>query len=610
MPAGTRGECLMRLRRALDEMVVEGIETTPPLFRALVREPPQSTATTTSPGSNTIWPATSPAEPARYALQKPREPIARPGVLSGWSFFRSGKRQFLNLQRELAVAPEVRRRRAMGQILLLSAGFLVLVVVSAASVLLVNKSREDNAWVVHTIEVENQTNALLLEIRRAESAARGYLVTMGPEFLADHNQAVTAILPDLEKLERLTADNPLQVENIKKLRAAIETQLDQFTRELKFIKQGSPARATALVREAAARDTTSAIRDLASAMRIEEERLFNLRVANADRSERLATIVTIAGSALVFLLAGIAILLLRQSARGRDEAEARLRDANLNLEATVDERTADLREANNEVQRFAHIVSHDLRSPLVNIMGFTSELEELRGDIFRRIAALRQSAAAAPPPAIAVDGEPALEGADLQLSQDFSEALGFIKSSIGKMDRLITAILSLTREGRRQFDPVKIDTGELIETVVATLAHQAAEANATIKIAALPNIVSDRLALEQIFSNLIDNAIKYLKPGIPGEISVNGRTKLGFAIFEVADNGRGIDPKDHERIFDLFRRAGAQDRPGQGIGLAHVRALVRRLGGTMSVASELNNGSTFAITLPINWTATNRTRDQ
>ena len=69
MPAGTRGECLMRLRRALDEMVVEGIETTPPLFRALVREPPQSTATTTSPGSNR--PA-SPAEPARHALQKPR----------------------------------------------------------------------------------------------------------------------------------------------------------------------------------------------------------------------------------------------------------------------------------------------------------------------------------------------------------------------------------------------------------------------------------------------------------------------------------------------------------------------------------------------------------
>jgi signal transduction histidine kinase len=93
---------------------------------------------------------------------------------------------------------------------------------------------------------------------------------------------------------------------------------------------------------------------------------------------------------------------------------------------------------------------------------------------------------------------------------------------------------------------------------------------------------------------------------VPGDITVRGRTKLGFAIFEISDNGRGIDPKDHQRIFDLFRRAGAQDRPGQGIGLAHVRTLVRRLGGTMSVQSELNSGSTFTITLPINWTASNR----
>ncbi|HJZ21119.1 MAG TPA: HAMP domain-containing sensor histidine kinase, partial [Bradyrhizobium sp.] len=160
-----------------------------------------------------------------------------------------------------------------------------------------------------------------------------------------------------------------------------------------------------------------------------------------------------------------------------------------------------------------------------------------------------------------------------------------------------------------EFEPVKIDTRELIEGVVATVAHQAAEAGAQIRIAPLPDIVSDRLALEQIFSNLIDNAIKYLKPEVPGDIAVRGRTKGGIAVFEIADNGRGIDPKDHQRIFDLFRRAGAQDKPGQGIGLAHVRALVRRLGGSMSVASELHNGSTFTITLPMAWTATNRNRD-
>ena len=501
---------------------------------------------------------------------------------------------------------EAHRRRAFWQILLLSAGLLVLTVISAGSVYLVNKAREDSKWVVHTIEVESQINALLLEVRRAESSARGFLLTQGPDFLSDHEKAVAAIVPALDKLARQISNDPAQRENIEKLRAAIEIRLDQFSREMTFVKQGQPDRATALIREAAAGNTTTTISNMANAMIREEERLFRLRTANSDRSQTLSASMTGIGSGLVVLLAMISIWLVRRSARVRDEAEARLRDANVNLEAVVDERTADLREANDEIQRFAYIVSHDLRSPLVNIMGFTSELEELGGDIFRRIGDLTHVSADGSSLAPGAPGEIVLEAADKQLSEDFSEALGFIKTSIAKMDRLISAILNLTREGRREFQPAKIDTRELIEAIVSTLAHQAAEAQAEIHLEPLPNLVSDRLALEQIFSNLIDNAIKYLKPGLPGEIRIRGRTKLGYAIFEISDNGRGIDPKDHQRIFDLFRRAGTQDKPGQGIGLAHVRALVRRLGGTMSVSSELNAGSTFTITLPIAWNVSNR----
>jgi signal transduction histidine kinase len=496
------------------------------------------------------------------------------------------------------------RRRAIGQILSLAAGFLVLVAISTSSVVLVNQSREDSGWVVHTVEVENQINTLLLEIRRAESALRGYLLTSEPRFLSEHQTAVAGVLTDVEKLAGLTGDNPVQIEHNRQLRVQVEARLQEFARAVDLVKRNDVAASVATLREAGAGDTVKRINDVTGKMRAEEDQLFTLRTATADRTQRLASVVTVAGSGLVIALGGLSIFLVRRSARARDDAEAQLRDNNLNLETTVDERTADLREANNEIQRFAYIVSHDLRSPLVNIMGFTSELEELRGDIFRRIATLGRGAA---PPDVAA--EPVLEGEDKQLSQDFTEALGFIKSSIAKMDRLITAILNLTREGRREFEPVKIDTRELIEAIVTTVAHQASEAQAEIRVAPLPDIVSDRLALEQIFSNLIDNALKYLKPGVPGDISVRGRTKLGFAIFEITDNGRGIDPKDHQRIFDLFRRAGTQDKPGQGIGLAHVRALVRRLGGTMSVSSELHNGSTFTITLPIAWTATNRNRD-
>jgi signal transduction histidine kinase len=511
----------------------------------------------------------------------------------------------------MVVTPDASRRRAIGQILLLAAGFLVLVAISASSVILVNQSREDNAWVVHTVEVENQISTLLLQIRRAESAARGYLLTSEPRFLAEHQEAVATILPDVDKLARLAGDNPVQIENSQKLRAPVEARLDEFASAIDFAKRNDLAGGIAMLRQAGASDAVRRIGDVADAMRTEEDRLFAQRTATADRTQWLASAVTVAGSGLVIALAGISIVLVRRSARARDAAESMLRDNNLNLETTIDERTADLREANNEIQRFAYIVSHDLRSPLVNIMGFTSELEQLRADIFRRIAALSRPAAQGSPPFPVSAGElePALDGDDQQLSQDFSEALGFIKSSIAKMDRLISAILNLTREGRREFEPVRIDTRELIEAIVATVAHQAAEAEARIRIEPLPDIVSDRLALEQVFSNLIDNALKYLRPGTPGDITVRGRTRLGFAIFEVVDNGRGIDPKDHQRIFDLFRRAGTQDRPGQGIGLAHVRALVRRLGGTIQVQSEINAGSTFTITLPIAWTASNRNRD-
>jgi signal transduction histidine kinase len=508
------------------------------------------------------------------------------------------------------VTPDDVRRRSIGQILLLAAGFLVLVAISATSVILVDQARQDSGWVVHTIEVENQLSTLLLQVRHAESAARGYLLTSEPRFLAEHEATVATILPDLDKLAALTTDNPVQVENTKRLRAPVETRLQEFAKAIDFVKRNDLAGGVAMLREIGANETDEQMNSIANAMRTEENELFVLRTATADRTQRLASIVTVVGSGLVVALAAISIFLVRRSASARDEAEAQLRDNNLNLETTVDERTADLREANDEIQRFAYIVSHDLRSPLVNIMGFTSELEELRGDIFKRIATLAPAAVSSSTvPVTAGESEPVLEGADQQLSQDFTEALGFIKSSIAKMDRLITAILNLTREGRREFVPVKIDTRELIESIVGTVAHQASEAEAQIRIEPLPNIVSDRLALEQIFSNLIDNALKYLKPGLPRDIMIRGRTKLGFAIFEIADNGRGIDPKDHQRIFDLFRRAGTQDKPGQGIGLAHVRALVRRLGGTMSVASELHNGSTFTITLPIAWASSNRNRD-
>jgi signal transduction histidine kinase len=139
---------------------------------------------------------------------------------------------------------------------------------------------------------------------------------------------------------------------------------------------------------------------------------------------------------------------------------------------------------------------------------------------------------------------------------------------------------------------------ELARTAADGFSYQAQESGASIIIESLPPCVGDRLALEQIFANLLENALKYLRDDTPGQIRVTGRAMPSEVVYEVNDNGRGIDPKDRERIFEIFRRSGPQDRPGEGIGLTYVRTLVRRLGGAITVRSDPGRGSTFTMTLP------------
>ena len=257
------------------------------------------------------------------------------------------------------------------------------------------------------------------------------------------------------------------------------------------------------------------------------------------------------------------------------------------LASILAERVAELDAANDEIQRFAYIVSHDLRAPLVNVMGFTSELESAQAVIeqfYRKV----------------LDADSNLVSAETRtaVEADLPEAIGFIRSSTVKMDKLINAILKLSREGRRVLAPESIGMRQLLEAQRQSVAHQLQERGAELTIEPVPDLTGDRLAIEQIFGNLIDNAVKYVDPSRSGRIAIRGRDLGVNVAYEIEDNGRGIDPKDFERVFDLFRRSGVQDQQGEGIGLAHVRALVRRLGGTISVSSRLGEGSTFTVVLP------------
>jgi signal transduction histidine kinase len=301
------------------------------------------------------------------------------------------------------------------------------------------------------------------------------------------------------------------------------------------------------------------------------------------------------------MIGAISVYLVQRNSRQRDAAQSELASNNANLERIVEYRTADLQEANEEIQRFAYIVSHDLRSPLVNIMGFTTELEALRKDIFDRVAQLQQDVAKLQPDAAASD-----DNSVEVLGKDFDEAIGIIKTSIARMDRLINAVLKLSREGRRQFNPEQIDMGAVIQAIVESVSHRATETGTQIQVTDIAPVESDRLAIEQIFSNLVDNALKYGRTDGSGHIDIVGRQTPTQVAYDVRDNGRGIDAKDHQRVFELFRRAGPQDRPGEGLGLAHVRALVRRLGGHIALSSELGKGSQFTVTLPRHWTQDRR----
>jgi signal transduction histidine kinase len=472
--------------------------------------------------------------------------------------------------------------------IVLSIGFLVLIGVAGINALLVRSARDQNAEVAHTVQVQRQASRVLNMLIDAETGQRGYLLTgkapYRQRYIIGRDQTPIA----LDSLAKLTSDNQEQQQAIRDMRPLVDAKLAEMKDTVTLADGGRTDAAIAIVRTDRGKLVMDRLRVLIEQIQAEESRLLTIRRDAVERGAQGLLLLSVTGLIFAALLAAGAILSILRYARKTEEANAEVRHLNEGLEDIVADRTADLREANEEIQRFAYIVSHDLRSPLVNVMGFTSELEAA-GEQARDLLAKAEAQA---PDAVTKDHR-------LAVSEDLPEALGFIRTSTAKMDRLINAILKLSREGRRTLAPERIDMTALLNDIAAGLYQQTEAAGAAIAVEPLPPLTGDRLALDQVFGNLVENAVKYLDPARPGRIRVSGKSLGDMAEITVEDNGRGIDKADQERVFDLFRRAGAQDRPGEGIGLAHVRALVRRLGGTIALASEIGRGSRFIVTLPV-----------
>jgi signal transduction histidine kinase len=474
--------------------------------------------------------------------------------------------------------------------ILLAVGFLTLIALSLASIWLHERAQQDAERALAAHALGAKLVSLLLDLRRAESSQRGYLLSGDPQFLSTYRPAMDAVLPTLAKVEAAFANDRVQREAFAALKLQVTEKLDEMHETIRRYDTGDAAGAIALFKTWAGRQYMDNITAIVESMRTERGHQRALELEEFQQTARIVLATELSGMALILAVALMSFLLFRRSIRDMQTAQQELRDNNAALESRVAERTQYLLDANNEIQSFASIVSHDLRSPLVNIMGFTSELETFRKNMFERLAALRAKA-----PGQDADND------DAALGGEFDEAVEFIKGSIAKMDRLINAILVISREGRRNLRAEPVDMTALVRAVADGYTHRILEIGAEITVEPLPAMTIDRLAIEQVFSNLLDNAVKFMRTDVPGRIHVKGREMPFSVVYEVRDNGRGIDPKDAERVFDLFRRSGMRDRPGEGIGLAHVRALVRRLGGSIRLASKPGQGCTFTVTLPKRW---------
>lgn len=474
-------------------------------------------------------------------------------------------------------------------LLFLLIGTAILVGIIVATFGLVERTRATFDYILEERTIRRMAADLMQKLTDAETGQRGFVITRNELFLEPYEAAVGDIREEVDRLAAGVAERPAKAAQMGRLQDLIRSKLSEMGQAINLVRSGEQDQAIALIQSDIGRALMNDIRaTLDQFKELSDANVERGTQAQISASQQLQWITVGGGIAIIAIMGG-AILVVAQHVRALAASQREVEVLNQGLEARVAERTEDLMQANQEIQRFAYIVTHDLRAPLVNIMGFTAELD----------ASLKALQAY-----VLNDGKPVSEEeireARLAASEDLPEAIGFIRSSTKKMDGLINAILKISRDGRRQLKPEIVELQPLLETIKNSVYHQISESDGRIHLdIKAPRLNTDRLSVEQILGNLFDNAIKYKDPHRPLTLAVRTAPEGRHMVrIEVEDNGRGIAEQDHERVFELFRRSGQQDQSGEGIGLAHVRSLARNLAGEITVRSRLGEGSTFVLRLP------------
>ncbi|MBB4952226.1 signal transduction histidine kinase [Agrobacterium vitis] len=473
-------------------------------------------------------------------------------------------------------------------LLMMVSGIALLLAIVVSALVLINNTRHSFNTLVAERSIRSTAADLFSLLQDAESGQRGYLLTGNENFLAPYHDATAQVAASVNRLVTLTEDRPGYATLVAPIDGQVRAKLDEMASTIRLASAGDKDKAMQIVLHGFGQKLMNTLRTQIQAIIDLSDTNIQYNITRQISASDQMKWIMIGAAIAIMIIMGISILIVRQYIASINAASQKVQQFNVELETRVAERTEGLVRANQEVQRFAYIVTHDLRAPLVNIMGFTTELENSLTLMKKYVLA---------------DGAPLSDAEILQAreaaAEDVPEAIGFIRSSTEKMDGLINAILKISREGRRQLKPEMVDIRAIAENSVNSLKHLIDAADGEVDIWPSPlHAINDKLSLEQIFTNLVDNAIKYRSAERPLKITVTAKRTGSFIETVVEDNGRGISAADHERIFELFRRAGQQNQTGDGIGLAHVRSLARNLGGDINVRSELGKGSAFILTVP------------
>jgi two-component system, chemotaxis family, sensor kinase Cph1 len=255
-------------------------------------------------------------------------------------------------------------------------------------------------------------------------------------------------------------------------------------------------------------------------------------------------------------------------------------------ELALHDLAAELAEKNKELEAIVYTVSHDLRSPLVNVQGFGKQLNRACDTIRTAMVAAGENG-----------GIPTV-----QLKQPVEvaipQALRFINAGVAKMEALLAGLLRYSRLGRIALTVRPINMNGMLTEILAAMKFQLDEAGAEVRVQSLPTCLGDTVQTSQVFANLVDNALKYRNPVRPLRVVIRGKIAEGQAIYEVSDNGMGIAPEHQSKVFEIFHRLNPEATGGEGLGLTIAQRVLERQKGRIWVESRAGEGSTFFVSLP------------